>query len=92
MDKISKEEVIERMVNEMPFPSHKELHPYIKEAMSIWAEQQSIAFVEWASSHQWQFLSWGGDKGKGWHQGTTYSVPPITTEQLYKTFIEQQVK
>jgi len=45
--KLSKDDILENMVNEMPFEIYESVLPYIKIAMDIHSKQTAIGFAEW---------------------------------------------
>ena len=59
-------------------------------AMDELSKIVAIAFAEWTSNYQWQYLSWGGGKPSGWHKGNYYNTTPITTNALYNLFTQSK--
>ena len=61
---MTKEEIIQRMVDEMPFDLERRIVPYISEAMTIYAE--SKAKEAWNAARETEtktwFVDWGGAK------------------------------
>jgi len=86
---MTKEEIVDKHIGLWSIKNPDYIHNSYLEAMDEWAKQESIAFAEWVSNNQWNFLQWGATKGSGWHKGQQYKVPAITTEQLYSLFKQQ---
>ena len=59
-------------------------------AMDELSKIVAIAFNEWTSNYQWQYLSWGSGKPSGWHKGNDYNTAPITTNALYDLFTQSK--
>jgi len=62
----------------------------VREAMDELSKIVAIAFNEWTSNYQWQYLSWGSGKPSGWHKGNDYNTAPITTNALYDLFTQSK--
>lgn len=61
----------------------------VYKAMDIWSKKVAIEFTHWVSSHQWQYLFWGGNKGEGWYKGNEFNCPSKTDEELYELFLNK---
>lgn len=48
---MTKEEILLKMVEEMPYEISSETKPYLMEAMDIYAQQEAIAFAEWVAKN-----------------------------------------
>ena len=82
---MTKEEILLKMVEEMPYEISSETKPYLMEAMDIYAQQEAIAFAEWTS----QTLKWQKKSKKElWLNNETLSV--VTTKELYHIFKNNQ--
>jgi hypothetical protein len=84
MEQLSKEQIIEKMVDEMPHHFPVGIKPYISEAMDIHSKQTAIAFAEWFGGKYIRMF--GGWMPYYADQRMTENL--ITTEQLYELFLQ----
>lgn len=90
---MSKEEIINATVNPL-LPSIEGIRTKTREAMSQYAEQESILFAEWAAMNGWYFNKigrWSNRGEKSENLIEVLSSTKSTTElyQLYKKETQQ---
>jgi hypothetical protein len=93
------QEIIQKMVDEMPYDLERRIVPYIEEAMTIYAEAKAKEFAEWVNKNYdlvtseeleksaWVSLSNGIlIHGSDFHYTKLISEFGQTIEQLYEIF------
>lgn len=55
-------------------------------------EEEAIEFDVWKTKGCWEYLTWGGNKGEGYHKDHKYNTGPISHKQLYELFQQSKNK
>ena len=88
-DKRTTDDIIEAMGNEMPYEMYEKIIPYVKEAISIFANQEkqieAIAFSEWVSKEEYKYMEFW-DVEPQWLK----NEEPFTTNELYQLYINSK--
>ena len=86
----SKESIIEKLRDEVPFFMNPRLKPYISEALDIWAKEMAIKFKEWQDENTEGKIWENYDGHDTWYNGFTKEV--IETGELFNRFLKQTEK